>query len=93
MVITRNKLATIDARCTDERLAAAQTAELERIDADRQYHEATLAAPVVVYGNGKAFGAVVPSIRRNNKDKSGNWVLQPPKTAHNLKRWRSIAGL
>ena len=63
--------------CSQQRLAAVQAAELERIDADRQYNDATLAASVVVYGNGKKFEAVVPAIRRNNKDRAGSQTLSP----------------
>ena len=45
---------------TQARLDAAHDAELLRVDADRQYNECLLDAPVVVYGSGKGCVAVVP---------------------------------
>ena len=79
---------------TQERLAAVQAAELQLVAEDKKYHASTLAADVVVYGTGKKFVAVVPAIRRNNKDSDGNWVLLEPKTDRTLQRWRtSIVGV
>ena len=79
---------------TQARLDAAHDAELLRVDADRQYNECLLDAPVVVYGSGKGCVAVVPAIRNVNPDASGEWVLQPAKTGKTLQRWRaSIVGV
>jgi hypothetical protein len=79
---------------TQARLDDARDAELLRVDADRQYNECLLEAPVVVYGSGKGCVAVVPAIRNVNPDASGEWVLQPAKTGKTLQRWRgSIVGV
>eukprot|EP01044_Picomonas_judraskeda_P008996 COSAG03_NODE_1065_length_4923_cov_17.103648_8_plen_203_part_00 len=79
---------------TQARLDDARDAELLRVDADRQYNECLLDAPVVVYGSGKGCVAVVPAIRNVNPDASGEWVLQPAKTGKTLQRWRgSIVGV
>jgi hypothetical protein len=79
---------------TKERLDAVQAAELQLVAEDKKYHASTFAAEVVVYGTGKKFAAVVPAIRRNNKDSDGNWVLLEPKTDRTLQRWRtSIVGV
>ena len=52
--------ATLHTPRTQARLDAAHDAELLRVDADRQYNECLLDAPVVVYGSGKGCVAVVP---------------------------------